>query len=272
MPYLRGLLLGQAPLKFGSLHVILLDSKEVLIEYDIERGEFLLDHNTEYSIVIGNFHKTLKAFVEIEIDGVRVGTFQLIPNTINRYERPVGEDRKFTFVDKDSQLGHKGRLDTKSVSDLGWSKLVIRQEIPSEDLPPDVCWFENDGCKTNDCETDGCVGGTVLGNKSNQRITPTPSLHTKEVCVFMFRMGLRPKANSLTDTAGRCTASRKAPSTSADSLATAGKASVLYEKKNIWISSVQGMSPPRKAPIKSADTFVESGNTSVAYVRNLWIS
>ncbi len=266
MSYLRDLLLELAPLKFGSLHVILLDAEEVPIDYDIERGEFLLNHNTEYSIVIGNFHKTLKANVGIEIDGVCVGTFQLIPNTVNRYERPVGEDRKFTFVDKDSQLGQKGRLDMKSVSDLGWSRLVIRQEIP----PPDVCWFESDGCKTNDCETDGCVGGTVLGNKSNQRFTPAPSLNTKEVCVFMFRMGLRPKANSLTDTAGRCMASRKSPSKSADTFATAGKSPVSCEKK-IWISSVQSLSS-RKAPIKSADTFVESGNTRVSYVKNLWIS
>jgi hypothetical protein len=198
----------QAPLRFGCIYA-LINSDNGPIDYDIGRGKFLLDHNTEYSIAIGNFHKTLKATVMIEIDGVVAGKFQLDPDSVNVYERPVQVNRKFTFVDRDSQLGREGQLHMKSVSDLGRGKLIIRQEIPSESSSNSNLMYGSDKECSYECADGGyeCadgVGGTVLGNLSDMKYFPAPSFDSDEMCVFNFRMGLRPKVIPLVSSTCAC--------------------------------------------------------------------
>jgi hypothetical protein len=198
MSDLRGLLYKQAPLRFGCIYA-LINSDNGPIEYDIGQGKFLLYHNTEYSFIVGNFHKKLKATVAIEIDGVDAGEFELDPDSVNVYERPVKVNRKFTFVDRDSRSGREGQLHMKSVSDLGRGKLIIRQEIPSEP-PSDI----NSAHRSeSECGED-CVGGTVLGNESNMQYFEVPSFDSEEVCVFKFRMGLRPKMIPLVSSSCVC--------------------------------------------------------------------
>jgi hypothetical protein len=214
MSNLRSLLYKQAPLKHGCIYA-LINSKNGPIEYDIGRGEFLMDHNTEYSFIVGNFHETLKASVTIEIDGVCAGTFVLDPDSVNIFERPVTVNRKFTFVDRDSQSGKEGKLHMKSVSDLGRGRLVIQQEIPSVFKPLDPsdpilinlmgtseCEVGYDDDSRFECEDS--VGGTVLGDTSKDRCVFVPSFDTVELCVFNFRMALRPKVIPMASTTCTC--------------------------------------------------------------------
>ncbi len=222
MSNLRSLLYKQAPLKHGCIYA-LINSKNGPIEYDIGRGEFLMDHNTEYSFIVGNFHETLKASVTIEIDGVCAGTFVLDPDSVNIFERPVTVNRKFTFVDRDSQSGKEGKLHMKSVSDLGRGRLVIQQEIPSVLKPVNLSVFqqidlsdpilrnmmgtcEGGVCYDDDSrfECEDSVGGTVLGDTSKDRCVFVPSFDTVELCVFNFRMALRPKVIPLASSTCIC--------------------------------------------------------------------
>lgn len=199
--------------------MMLLNSHKKPIQYDTDQGAFLLGHNTVYSIVVGNFHKTLKAIAEIEIDGVQVGRFQLRPDEVMEIERPAKVERKFTFVNKDSQLGKQGGLHEKMDSKLGRCKLVFRQEIPSMDVPvyrrtftdgfhsvPDYCRTSTDGFhdvpdgytrygshESEIVESDG-TGGTVLGDESNQTFVRVTEVKTEKVCTCKFRMALWPAA------------------------------------------------------------------------------
>jgi hypothetical protein len=193
MSNLRDLLYEQAPLRFGCIYA-LINSKNGPIEYNIGRDEFLLDHNTEYSFLVGNFNNKLKATVTIEIDGEVVGDFMLDPNSVGVYERPTTVNRKFTFVDRGSQSGREGKLHMKSVSDLGRGKLVIRQEIPSGFPSKSNFNYECDGGDDIlNAECGDGIGGTVLGDKSQAIYYSVPRINTKELCVFNFRMALRPK-------------------------------------------------------------------------------
>jgi hypothetical protein len=195
----REILSKQAPFIFGCQRATLLHSNGDPIEYDTERGVFLLDHGTEYMVAIGNFHQSLRIVAKIEIDGVPIGNFEIEPNTVDTFERSSTVDRKFIFVDRNSQLGKQGKLHKKSVSELGCVKLTIRQAIEPE--KNGLSSLMSDGCRLGSSMEgdDGCmdyvdgVGGTVLGRKSNVRYTKVPEFDAQDVCTCILRMALRPK-------------------------------------------------------------------------------
>ena len=215
---------SEVPFKNGSQYVMLLDGGGYPIKYDNKQGMYLLNHNEEYSILIGNCHNTLKAVFNIEVDGTEIGKFQIKPNSARVLTRPRAIDRKFIFVSRESQLGMQGGLDKKSVSDLGVCTVEIRLEKPPvfhrrtpeygcpsgsrqrEIRQPVSRRGAAEQCvesfklryECDDYQVDG-VGGTVLGGRSHQEYISVPPIDSETVGFFKIKMGLlRPEVVPLT--------------------------------------------------------------------------
>ncbi len=101
--------------------------------YPLQDATYMIHHGNTYEIGIKN-NNSISVSAQIQIDGKTVGTFVIKPYGMSWIERPVNEQRKFTFYRLDSREANDAKLDKVSHSDLGLIKVIVKHEQHPHDL------------------------------------------------------------------------------------------------------------------------------------------
>lgn len=168
---------------------------------------FYLNHNSEFKIVFYN-RSDKRANVEILLDGALIGEFRSNPHSNIKLERPVNKEKMFTFVSVNSEEGKQGRLDL--ATKLGTIEINVDPEKEHTmyssvrnvvcDSAKSLSLTQQQGFDQLDCvgTKQKSIGGTVLGNQSNQRFTFAEDIHTTGHIVKLFaKMMVKTEIESL---------------------------------------------------------------------------
>ena len=93
---------------------------------------FLMDHEQEYTIDIGNYTNR-RADADILVDGKSIGVFRLNPYQSFKIERTINQERKLTFLCSDSEeFRESGNVEGKYNN--GMIEVYIYPEIQPENI------------------------------------------------------------------------------------------------------------------------------------------
>ncbi len=127
--------------------------------YPLQDATYMIHHGNTYEIGIKN-NNSISVSAQIQIDGKTVGTFVIKPYGMSWIERPVNEQRKFTFYRLDSREANDAKLDKVSHSDLGLIKVIVKHEQRTLPTRPTIHFHNN--------ATPCSAGGTGLSDTSDQ--------------------------------------------------------------------------------------------------------
>lgn len=112
-------------------------------------GYVEMNHGETYEIVLRNNHNVCCDAI-VEIDGKEVGNFRINPNSNFFIERPVNEQKLFTFYQLGTRESRKTGLDKICREDIGLIKVTFKPEkkIKNNSYQQDNgTWFDKDATK-----------------------------------------------------------------------------------------------------------------------------
>lgn len=175
-----------------------------------EGAEYVaLPHRSEYRLKLVN-NRSVQTDAKVWIDGTHVGTWRLKPYSSSNIERPITENRKFTFVKEKSYEANAGNLITGR-SDNGLIRVQFKPEKDScldRIIMPSYASATlnlsyDDSCNNSLCRSFGTntnsyqhnknymSGGTVLGQHSDQRfnsILPLKDIDIEHITDLYLRL------------------------------------------------------------------------------------
>ncbi|ADE34435.1 ORF91L [Turbot reddish body iridovirus] len=180
----------------GYYTLSILDKDGRLVNY--VENTFRLGHNTEYSIVITNLHKSARADATVFIDNKDIGTYRVEANNKIRIESKDG--RHLTFFSSRSSEGSAAGL---SSTHIGQIRVQVRKEQDNgrRRMPVRVVkdcaggLSSDDGIEEDSLCSDGVnrSGGTGLSAPSRQRFVDVCEIDTESAIYLLeARMVLLP--------------------------------------------------------------------------------
>lgn len=138
---------------------------------------YSLPHNSEYVVRMHNY-SSKRTNTCLFIDGEFMGKWRINANSYIDVERPVHNNRKFTFVRETSKIGKMGNI-TNGDFNNGLIEVTFTPELNlnyNYDCDYDYD-YDRYNLKNSDCVIISCnnnsqeymTGGTVLGHDSGQR-------------------------------------------------------------------------------------------------------
>ncbi|QJC63449.1 hypothetical protein [Banggai cardinalfish iridovirus] len=174
----------------GYYTLCILDQEGRLVNY--VDNAFRLGHNTEYTIVITNLHKSARADATVFIDNKDIGTYRVEAN--NKISIESKDGRHLTFFSSSSAEGSAAGL---SSTHIGQIRVQVRKERDTgrQRVPMRVVADSGDDGIESDCCSNG---GTGLGAPSRQRFVDACEIDTESAIYLLeARMVLLPARRSV---------------------------------------------------------------------------
>ncbi|AZQ20844.1 hypothetical protein [Red seabream iridovirus] len=169
----------------GYYTLSILDKEGRLVNY--VDNAFRLGHNTEYTIVITNLHKTARADATVFIDNKDIGTYRVEAN--NKISIESKDGRHLTFFSNRSREGSAAGL---SSTHVGQIRVQVRKEqdhgrrrMPTRvvaDSSTAGGFSSDDGIEEDSLCSDG---GTGLGAPSRQRFVDACEIDTESAIYLL---------------------------------------------------------------------------------------
>ncbi|AVR29745.1 hypothetical protein [Three spot gourami iridovirus] len=174
----------------GYYTLSILDKEGRLVNY--VDNTFRMGHNTEYTIVITNLHKSARADATVFIDNKDIGTYRVEANNKIRIESKDG--RRLTFYSSRSSEGSAAGL---SSTHIGQIRVQVRKEqdngrrrMPVRVVKDSAGGLSDDGIEEDSLCSDGVhhsssSGGTGLGAPSRQRFVDACEIDTESAIYLL---------------------------------------------------------------------------------------